>query len=212
MLRMSSNADIQELEQETYRYSMQDGLAEILFGISLIASAGLIDDFGAYGSFAWLIIFMIPIWEKLRRKLTYPRIGYMKVRQDAPSLPGMAVLFLVMTILVVVPIAWVLIPSDNPIYDTLWKYFPVAFGVMMILPSFFLVEKTGDRRYYALGLLTMTTGLIFTLLEFEAPRAGPILYLLGWGVAIILIGLTTFIRFIRKYPVIEPDEVEASEQ
>jgi hypothetical protein len=212
MLRMSDNADIHELEQETYRYSMQDGLAEILIGLILVTSTVVIEDFPRHGYFLWLIVLMIPIWEKLRRKFTYPRIGFVKVRQDEPSRPGMAVLLLVMAILVVVPITWVLIPSDSPIYDTLWRYLPVAFGVMMILPSYFLVEKTGDRRYYAFGLLTVITGLIFALLEFEPPRAGPVLYLHGWGVAIILVGLTTFIRFIRKCPLIEPDEVEASEQ
>jgi len=212
MLRMSNNTDIQELEQETYRYSMQDGLAEILVGLILVAFAGLIEDYSWFYSFLLLIVFMIPIWGKLRRKLTYPRIGYVKVRQDEPSRSGMAVLLIVMAILVVFPLTLFLIPSNNPIYDTLWKYFPVAFGVMMILPSFFLVEKTADHRYYALGLLTVTTGLIFILLEFEPPSAGPVLYLLGWGVAIILVGLATFIRFIRKYPIIEPDEVEASER
>ena len=212
MLRMSDNADIHELEQETYRYSMQDGLVEILVGLIFVTFAGVIEDFSWHYTFLLLIVFMIPLLEKLRRKVTYPRIGYVKVRQDEPSRPGMAVLFFVMAILVVVPLAWVLIPSDNPIYDILWRYSPIVFGVMMILPSFFLVEKTGDRRYYALGLLTVTTGLIVALLEFEFPRAGPVLYLRGWGVAIILVGLTTFIRFIRKYPIIDPDEVEASEQ
>ncbi len=212
MLRMSDNTNIQELERETYRYSMQDGLAEILVGLSLVASAGVIEDFGWYYSFLLLIVFMIPIWEKLRRKFTYPRIGYVKVRRDEPSQPGMAVLLLVVMSLVVVPFTLTLIPGDNPIYNTLWRYSPIVFGVMMIIPSFFLVEKTGDCRYHALGLLTVTTGLIIALLEFESPRAGAVLCLLGWGVAIILVGLTTFIRFIRKYPIIEPDEVEASEQ
>jgi hypothetical protein len=212
MLRMPDNTDIQELEQETYRYSMQDGLAQILVGLILVTSAYVIENLNWYFYFFWLIVFAIPIWEKLRRKFTYPRIGYVKVRQDEPSRPGMAVLLFVMTNLVVVSLVMVLIPGDNPIYDTLWRYSPIVFGVMMILPSFFLVEKTGDRRYYALGILTVTTGLIVALLEFESPRAGPVLCLLGWGVAIILVGLTTFIRFIRRYPIIEPDEVEASEQ
>jgi len=212
MLRMSGNTDIQELEQETYRYSMQDGLAQILVGLILVTSAYVIEDLNWYFSFFWLIVFAIPIWEKLRRKFTYPRIGYVKARQDEPSRPGMAVLLFVMTNLVIVSLALVLIPSDSPIYDTLSRYSPIVFGVMMILPSLFLVEKTGDRRYFALGLLGVTTGFIVTLLEFEPPRAGPVLYLRGWGVAIILVGLTIFIRFIRKYPIIEPDEVEASEQ
>jgi hypothetical protein len=220
MLRMPDNADIQELEQETYRYSMQDGLAEIFAGLGLIIFACMIgvQDIESYGFFCsyciflLLIVFRTPILEKLRRKVTYPRIGYVKVRRDEPSPPVMVVLFSVMTIIVIVSGALVIIPSDLPIYDILWKYMPVSLGMVMIPAGFSLVEKTGDRRYFAFGLLGVTTGLIFALLEFEPPKAGPVLYLLGWGVVIILVGLTTFIRFIRKYPIIDPDEVEASEQ
>jgi hypothetical protein len=217
---MSDNADILELEQETYRYSTQDGLAEIHIGLGLIILACVIEvlDYSSYDVFCWygifflLIVFRTPILEKLRRKVTYPRIGYVKIRQDEPSQPLMVVLFSVLTISVGVSLALVIIPSDISFYYALWKYSPVSIGVVMILRSFFLVEKTGDRRYFAFGLLTVTTGLFFALLEFEPPRAGPVLYVLGWGVVIILVGLTTFIRFIRKYPIIDPDEVEASEQ
>jgi hypothetical protein len=220
MLRMSDNADILELEQETYRYSTQDGLDEILIGLGLIIIAWMIEsrDIRSYGFFSspvifiLLIVFRTPILEKLRRKVTYPRIGYVKVRQDKPSPFLMVVLFSVLTISVVGSLALVMVPSDISFYDTLLKYLPVSLGVVLILHSFVLVEKTGDRRYFAFGLLTVTTGPIFALLEFEPPRAGPVLYVLGWGVVIILVGLTTFIRFIRKYPIIDPDEVEASEQ
>ena len=48
ILKMSDNADIQELEQETYRYSMQDGLAEILVGLILVAFAGVIEDYSRH--------------------------------------------------------------------------------------------------------------------------------------------------------------------
>ena len=220
MLRMSDNADILELEQETYKYSTQDGLDEILVGLGLIILACVIEvlDSGSYDVFCWygilllLIIFRIPIMERLRRKVTYPRIGYVKAHQDEPSPFLVVVLFSVLTISVVVPLALVMIPSDISFYNTGLKYMPVSLGVVMILRSFFLTEKTGDRRYFAFGLLTVTTGLIFTLLEFKPPRAGPVLYVFGWGVVITLVSLTTFIRFIRKYPIIDPDEVEASEQ
>ncbi len=220
MLRMSDNADILKLEQETYRYSMQDGLTEIFVGLGLIIVAWVIEsqDIKSYGFFAspvifiLLIVFRTPILEKLRRKATYPRIGYVQVHQDEPSPPVMVVFFFAVAIVVVVPLALLVIPSDISFYDTLWKLSLVSIGIVMIAASFSLVEKTGDRRYFAFGFLGMTTGLIFALLEFEPPMAGPVLYLLGWGVVIILVGLTTFIRFIRKYPIIDPDEVEASEQ
>lgn len=199
---------------------MQDGLAEILAGLGCIIIAWMIEsqDIRSYGFFTspviflLLIVFRTPILEKLRRKVTYPRIGYVKVRQDEPSQLVTVMLLFVLTISAVVSLALVLVPSDIPIYDTLWKCFQVSLGMVMIPASFSLVEKTGDRRYFAFGLLGVTTGLIFALLEFEPPMAGIILYLLGWGVVIILVGLTTFIRFIRKYPIINPDEVETSEQ
>ncbi len=198
---------------------MQDGLAEILAGLGCIIIAWMIEsqDIRSYGFFTspviflLLIVFRTPILEKLRRKVTYPRIGYVKVRQDEPSQLVTVMLLFVLTISAVVSLALVLVPSDIPIYDTLWKCFQVSLGMVMIPASFSLVEKTGDRRYFAFGLLGVTTGLIFALLEFEPPMAGIILYLLGWGVVIILVGLTTFIRFIRKYPIINPDEVETSE-
>jgi len=220
MLRMSDNADIRELEQETHRYSMQDGLAEIFVGFGLTIVAWMIEsqDIRSYGFFFSPVIFLLliafrtPILEKLRRKVTYPRIGYVKVHQDEPSPPVMVVFFFAITILFVVPFALIVIPSDISFNDALCKCSLVSTGIVMIAASFSYVEKTGDRRYFAFGLLGMTTGLIFALLEFEPPMAGPVLHLLGWGVIITLVGLTTFIRFIRKYPIIDPDEVDASEE
>jgi len=220
MFRMSDNADILELEQETYRYSMQDGLAEIFAGLGLITIAWMIEsrDIRSYGFFSspvifiLLIVFRTPILEKLRRKVTYPRIGYVKVHQDEISPPVMVLLLFAITIIAVAPLALMVIPSDQFFYDTLWTLSLVSTGMMMIAASFSFVERTGDRRYFAFGVLGMTTGLIFALLEFEPPMAGPVLYLLGWGIVITLVSLTTFIRFIRKYPIIDPDEVEASEQ
>ena len=202
---------------------MQDGLAEFHFGLCLITIAGTIEveDSSSHGIFLYLIVYGIfilliafrtAILEKLRRKVTYPRIGYAKVHEDEPSRPLMVVILFVMMVFLVVFIAPIISPSDISFYDATCKYLPVSLGVMMILYSFALAEKTGDRRYFAFGLLTVTTGLIFALLEFEPPKAGPVFYLLGWGVVITLVGLTTFIRFIHKYPIIDPDEVEASEQ
>jgi len=220
MLRMSDNADTLKLKQETYRYSMQDGLAEIFVGLGLIIVAWIIEsrDIRSYGFFSSPVIFILmivfrsPILEKVRRKVTYPRIGYVKVHQDEPSPPVMVVLFFAITIVAVAPLALIVIPSDQFFYDTMWTLSLVSTGMVMIAASFSFVERTGDRRYFAFGLLGMTTGLIFALLEFEPPMAGPVLYVLGWGVVITLVSLTTFIRFIRKYPIIDPDEVEASEQ
>ncbi len=220
MLRMSDNADILELKQETYRYSMQDGLDEIFVGLGLIIVAWIIEsrDIRSYGFlsspviFILMIVFRTPILEKVRRKVTYPRIGYVKVHQDDPSPPVMVVLLFAITIIAAAPLALMVIPSDQFYYDTIWTLSLVSTGMVMIAASFSYVEKTGDRRYFAFGLLGMTTGLIFALLEFEPPKAGPVFYLLGWGVVITLVGLTTFIRFIHKYPIIDPDEVEASEQ
>jgi hypothetical protein len=223
MLRMSDNVDILELHQETHRYSMQDGLAEFHLGLGLITIAGMIEveDSSSYGIFEFLIVYCIfilliafrtPILEKLRRKVTYPRIGYVKVHEDDPSRPLMVVILFVMMVYLAIFLAPIIGPSDISFYDATCKYLPVSLGVMAILYSFALAEKTGDRRYFAFGLLTVTTGLIFALLEFEPPRAGPVLYVLGWGVVTTLVSLTTFIRFIRKYPIIDSDEVEASEQ
>ena len=199
---------------------MQDGLAEIFVGLGLIIIAWIIEsrDISSYGFLASPVIFLLmivfrpPILEKVRRKVTYPRIGYVKVHQDEPSPPVMVVLFFAITIVAVAPLALMVIPSDQFFYDTLWTLSLVSTGMMMIAASFSFVERTGDRRYFAFGLLGMTTGLIFALLEFEPPMAGPVLYVLGWGVVITLVSLTTFIRFIRKYPIIDPDEVETSEQ
>ena len=140
MLRMSDNADIRELEQETHRYSMQDGLAEIFVGFGLTIVAWMIEsqDIRSYGFFFSPVIFLLliafrtPILEKLRRKVTYPRIGYVKVHQDEPSPPVMVVFFFAITILFVVPFALIVIPSDISFNDALCKCSLVSTGIVIV--------------------------------------------------------------------------------
>jgi hypothetical protein len=76
----------------------------------------------------------------------------------------------------------------------------------MFGPSLDLVDKTGQRIYYGMGVFSTILGLVIVWMNFQNAKFGFIIYLLILGSIFLSIGVITFIRFIKKYPIIEDYE------
>jgi hypothetical protein len=211
MSKHHENVDLKEISQKVYRNEYIDGFIFIFLGIMLLLAAGIINLPPVFMSLLVVtFIAFFPISKALRSRYTYPRLGYFKVKtEDFKTLiPGMFLFSFSVIILFLVLL--IIFTDDDPrsFYDfeNWYRFLPILFGLIMFGPSLDLVDKTGQRIYYGLGTFSTILGLLIAWLNFQNAKFGITIYLLLLGSISCIIGLITFIRFIKKYPIIADSE------
>jgi hypothetical protein len=134
-----------------------------------------------------------------------------KLREEKP--PKLTLGVAVVVLLVFVTIIAILYSLSIGAIDRyfIWKWLPTVFGVIMLGPSLYLKEKTGQNRYYLWGILTTITGVAVSLAPFISAEFSLALYMIAWGVFFIVLGLIRFALFIRNNPVIDAPEDDTGE-
>ena len=203
--------DIKEISQKVHRNEYVDGFMFIFIGFILIIAAGIINLHPVFNSI--LIISFIacfPISKALRSRFTYPRIGYFKVKSDdlKKVFPGM-LLFTSGIIIAFLILLIIFSNGDTEViynYENWYRFLPIVFGLIMFGPSLDLVDKTGQRIYYSIGMFSSILGLIIASINFQNSKFGLTIYLVLLGSISLIIGFITFVRFIKKYPIITDSE------
>ncbi len=219
---MNEEESLKTIEQESFRELRHDGLNEIMTGtiflsfIVLIVEPGLLSIFVVWSVFAIIVmlflIFLPQFIEVIRKKYVYPRIGYVKLRTvELPEPTVRNVTILIIMVLTVLPLVYA-ISIGVITSDLVYRWAPALFGLIWLLSSFYLKDKTGQNRSYLCGILMTITGIAVALVEFISVDVVNLIYAVGWGVTIFVMGVIKFVLFIRKYPIIGTPEVTNSEQ
>lgn len=204
--------DLLEIERKTYRESMKDGLTEFLLGLVLCVIPGIMFQSYFVPIFVMFYIIFLPQGiEAFRRKYTYPRTGYVKLREEQP--PKLTLGVAAVALLIFITIIAILYSLSIGVIDRyfIWKWLPTVFGVIMCGPSLYLKDKTGQNRYYLWGILTAITGVAVSLSPFISAEVSLTFYMISWGVAFIVLGIIRFVLFIRNNPVIDGPEDDSGE-
>ncbi len=204
--------DLLEIERGTFRESMKDGLTEFLLGLVLLVIPGMMAEPYFVPIFVALYLIFLPQGiEAFRRKYTYPRTGYVKMREGSP--PKLTLGVAAAILLIFITIVTMLYSLSIGLIDRyfIWKWLPTVFGVIMCGPSLYLKDKTGQNRYYLWGILTTITGVAISLAPFISAELSLVLYMIAWGVFFMVLGIIRFILFIRNNPVIAAPEDDIGE-
>lgn len=211
MPEQDKNVELKEISQKVYRSEYIDGFLFILIGFILFTTAGIINLHPVFMSLLVVaFIACFPLSKTLRQRFTYPRIGYFKVKTEDPKklIPGM--LLFTFSIIIAFFILLVLFSGSDPkvLYDfeNWYRFLPIVFGLIMFGPSLDLVDKTGQRIYYGIGMFSTILGLLIVWMNFQNAKFGFTIYMLLLGSISCIIGFITFIRFIKKYPIIADSE------
>lgn len=196
---MRQQVDLQEIEQKAFRDSQQDGLMEFVMGICLLAMSTRLISRVLIGMFPIAMLLFKPALEAMRKRFTYPRIGYVKLIPDKPkdAISGIALITLI--VIAVMAVAFILLAD---IWDfNLWlKWVPVWAGVVLAIMFVSLVSKSGTNRYYIFALYSLIAGFVLAIVPFAEVETGTLFYFLAMGLLLTPFGLVLFIRFLRKYP------------
>jgi len=195
---MESKINLKEIEQKTFRESNQDGLLELVMGICMAAiSMRLISRVLVVMLILPLILFG-PVLVALRKRYTYPRIGYVKLIPDKPK-EVIGAIFLITLIVIVVLAVIFFFLGDVRDFNLWMKWIPVWGGVVLAGMFSSFGSKSGCIRYYIFAIWSLISGFVLSIIPFKAVETGTLLYFLVMGALLIPWGLVTFIRFLRKY-------------
>ena len=201
--------NLKEIEKKAYRDSQQDGLMEVMMGLILITFGGFFYS-PIFAFYILLIIFSGKIVGYIRRRYTYPRIGFVKFHEENPK-DALTGVFLFEFAVIVIIFTLISIFGDLKDYSQWVKWSPLFFGMILVGPFAHAASRSGSIRYTGYAILSVVLGLFFTLIEFGSGCAGLILYLVFIGAFLFLSGLVIFTQFLRKYPLSAEEVPDASE-
>ena len=206
---MTQEINLKEIEKKAYRDSQQDGLMEVMMGLILITFGGFFYS-PIFAFYILLIIFSGKIVGYIRRRYTYPRIGFVKFHEENPK-DALTGVFLFEFAVIVIIFTLISIFGDLKDYSQWVKWSPLFFGMILVGPFAHAASRSGSIRYTGYAILSVVLGLFFTLIEFGSGCAGLILYLVFIGAFLFLSGLVIFTQFLRKYPLSAEEVPDASE-
>ena len=199
--------DIEKIEKRTVQYFYNDGLSEIAIGLLFLVLGGYI--FGQTivpeGSplnavFSVLLVLVIVssgflvnrILRFLKRRITYPRTGYVAYKKREPSpkrrlAAGIVggVIAALFTFLAIAPSVRALLPALNGLL--------LAFAVLLF------ANKVGLIRFYILSAASAVIGIAVTVAGVGDSK-GISLYWGLFGATLIVSGLATLVAYLRKSP------------
>ena len=223
--REASQLDLRKIERRLFRSSLQDGLAELFAGIYLIVVGFAMAVNVAF--VAIVIVFGLP-WmkrsvESLKRRYTYPRMGYVSFRESEEPADGKRAAWLVLGLLVfylTFLIGSFFLTTQIMGYEagrTFW-YTRVPSGILGIglsacgiVPAYLY----GVRRWYAFGVLALASGFLVPLVPGLPSGSEGFRILLGLqftslGIVAGLTGLVLFLHFVRNNAVVDEGALDGS--
>jgi hypothetical protein len=190
--------DLEQIECNIFRDYFQDGLVDMMFGAYfLFIGLGLAGGTALFIVFP--IVFFAPLLRGLKKRFTYPRTGYVELRQGDPqALPwfvlGSLVLGLVALVAVLIAVGVIAQP------DQWYRWMPIFFSICLAGIFLGLALRVGLVRYYVVAGVALAGGPTFALLSLPGKLENLGLFLATVGAVFLAWGVGAFVRFLREYP------------
>jgi hypothetical protein len=209
-IKMNEKASLREVEKRTYMFYHQDGLIDIFVGLyTLLFALGILlmtmTDFST-----WFVIpailpaIMGPIWISVKKRITMPRIGYVKFGSRGANKLMAIVLglvavglgaFMMFGLGAFMGQGWAMTLRNLIIPNSM-----IIIGVSAAAILGLFAYTMGLKRLYAYGILTLALVLPG---HFIAIPLGYSLLIIG--LVILVNGFVLLVQFIRKHPLPQGD-------
>jgi len=189
---MSNSIDLEQVERDARQTVNQDGVLYFFMGLLLVTVgvSFLIPYLSWIGILG--ILFVFPA-EWVRKRVTYPRIGYAKFQTPSGFGRGIGI-FAVVAVIMLSIVAF-----------TVPRLLPVVIGGVFGLSFYFGASMSGVqwRDWVVIGLILVSgvgTAVIFN--DWHTATAVQLSFI---GIILIVLGLVDLIRFVREYPILEKE-------
>ena len=196
---MCTSTHLQQLQRRAYAHTVQDGLTEIFAAVMLFASAGILSDPKMLSFLAPAMIFVPLVVDRLKQRLTYPRVGYVELGLEPPKrmVWGMF-LYMAGAILVMAMLLLVAGRADDA---AAWrKWAPLLAGVLFGGGIHYVATQSGLIRFHVMQVISLTTAALISWWNSGNSYAGVQLYCLVMSAVALVVGVGTLIYFLRRYP------------
>jgi len=200
--------DIEKIEKRTVQSFYEDGLGEIALGPILLLLGGVFfattvvpersTIYQVLGVLSMLVVLSAALLTGrvvrfLKRRITYPRTGYVafKKRERSPKRRAAA-----MIVAGIIGASVAALYGFSPSVNTL---FPAVNGLLFAVAVFFFAHKVGLTRFYVLAAASAVIGIAIAAAGIGDIKGIGFFYLL-YGVAIIISGVTTLVVYLRRSP------------
>lgn len=184
-----------------------DGLWDIGIAFAFIFAglAFLLDLVAVVGGFVFVIYLLII---GIKRKFVYPRIGY--VQHKGMSAKSQKLLLMLMLVGLVFLILGVIVFTrvSNPLHRAstdliIQNWAAIVFGLVVAIMISMVAWVYKIKRFYLYALIVFLAFLSMRFIDYV--HIVPI-SLITCGIVMLPVGVTFFIRFLRKYPRIDSNE------
>jgi hypothetical protein len=196
--------NLKDVEKRTHISYHQDGLIDIFIGtyILLFATAILVNNILDLST--WFVIpamfpaLLVPIWIALKKRITVPRIGYVKFKASgANKVTAVFIGTLVAGVFTFFLFAFV----STQTWALELRNIIIQNGVLFIGLGTFIISSLfgytiGLKRLYGYGVLAL---ILFGLLYFITFPFEYVLFAIG--LIIIIYGVILLTRFMQRYPI-----------
>lgn len=199
----------------TLERNNSDGIYQLFLGLVMFVFGllGLFDRSDNSIMFLLLFMIMIPIIvTRLRKWITYPRIGYAKIKDITPT--WISILRFILILLFLGIISYFELTNTEPIPNNSSKlFFPVMLTIYTVsFVAWFIMYLRKKRPNLVYFLTFLVTGVAWLLwyspekwqikISFETVLQ----IMLVLGLVNLIFGIKTLIAFIRQYPVLTDEE------
>jgi len=203
---MTDKINLKDMEKRAHKLLNEDGMMELLMGAILFVSSTSFSGTASFTPFLGLyVVFMKTIIEAYRKRVTYPRIGYLKLPDEEVKDVGLGILMFIGVIMLAL-IVFISLIYGQVTGVLVYRWIPALVGLILFGGLYYNYERTGDKVnlvYIAIGLIS---GLGFSLLDFTDTKLGPQLHLLFLSGVFIVAGIIRRRNFTKRYPVVSVDE------
>jgi hypothetical protein len=196
---MSDKLNLDDLERRSWRYDAQDGLVELLAGILFFFIARSVVDPHLAWVPALLIFPMRWAMKFFKERFSYPRIGYVKLKSEDGAELGRGMLTYLMLVLVIFVVGLALL-GDITSWAHWMKWMPALVGGFCSGGFLYMAQKSRLVRHYFLFVFCVGWGIACSLMQTPFPRAGLQRWALGLGLVCLVMGVATFLVFLRRHP------------
>jgi hypothetical protein len=200
--------DIEKIEKRTVRSFYEDGLFEIALGLVFLLLGGyfflqaVVPEDSAFGSvlsvlFIFVVFFAVFFVNRLlrflKRRITYPRTGYVAFKKKEPS-PKRRIAAAVTGGLMGASLA--ALYGLSPSVRTL---LPALNGILLAVVGLLIANKIGLLRYYVLAAVSVVIGFAVTAAGIGDTK-GISLYYGLFGAAVTVSGLAALFVYLKRSP------------
>jgi len=202
-IKMNEKIDLKKVEKQTYRFTFTDGLYDMTYGSLLIfiAIAPILREI-LYPSYIIFLILPAPLILILgKRYITIPRIGIVKFNQNRTK--SRKKIGLLIAILLPITVVLVVLTFLGVYNIKVGGYIvPVGAGLFVLILLSLIAYIMDYSHFY---LYAVSIGLGIPLAELLEPIfREPLDYIISFGISgtlILIYGIITLIKFIKKYPI-----------